>query len=231
MPRNIRACDASDEDIVCLINRGLTRDDLDFWDVRYVTRFEHPWPNLVGWHVFPYTEGGEIVYWQARNPDPEQKFRKYDPPLKYGKSKWLYGVDTLQVGEPVYVVEGTLDVISTYAALLSANLPGGVVGLSGTTMSYPSPECPSLWGSQAGKMLAMEPSHIISLLDGDASIGEKAPSLAMVNAFPQSAVSTICLPSAGDGKFHDPNSAWKCMPEKFMQALRRMQAERIDFDL
>ena len=230
MPRNIRACDADDNEIQCLTDRGLTRDDLDFWDVRFVTRRESPWPNLVGWHIFPYTEGGEIVYWQARNPDADCKFRKYDPPLKYGKSKWLYGVDTLEVGKPVYVSEGTLDVISTYIAMLTAGIEGGAVGVSGTTMSYPSPECPSPWGSQAGKLMAMEPSHIISLLDGDASIGDDAPSANMVQAFPQSSVSVIHLPRRTETTFHDPNSAWQFMPERFMKALTQRQATRIDFE-
>jgi hypothetical protein len=209
-----------------LLDKGLTNAEIEFWDVRLITKGYEDMgsfktPNLQGWHLFPIKEGGEICYWHARNPMGGE-FRSYYPPFKLGKSRWLFGLDECPIGGTIFIVEGVLDAISTFSAIKQEGLNAGVVALGGTSMSMPTDLQPELWSSQLGKLIIMNPSNVVVMLDGDASISASMIASSVEPHFP---VSVIQLPHS-----YDPNEMWRHYPEKLRTAIRNMQATPLDFE-
>lgn len=140
-----------------------------------------------GYIVFPFIEGDEVVYWQARAAYPhllaDSKLKKRNPTDKeasLGKSYWLYGYDFSQPDGVAVLTEGTLDQISTQTWIEEndKDIDGWyALSLQGTTISAPDPQRHPL-NSQLGKLLTLSPREVIVLLDAEAWV--KAEALAEI---------------------------------------------------
>lgn len=137
-----------------------------------------------GYVLFPFFEAGEIVYWQGRAARPDllsdPKKKKRNPPTKdgLGKACWLYGIDDIEEGMSVYLVEGTLDKISL-DRWLRKELGDAhrAVSLQGTSLSFPGDSVHPL-NTQWGKIVSKKPKEVNIVFDPDAF--EKAQKLASV---------------------------------------------------
>jgi hypothetical protein len=126
-----------------------------------------------GYVIFPFLEDGERVYFQGRAAYPEllsnPKTKKKNPDSSngMGKNSWLYGVDRVEKGCRIALVEGTLDQISLQDHF--DRLHNGYFGVSlqGTTLSFPSPDRHPL-NSQWGKIKYFEPEEVLVVFDPDA---------------------------------------------------------------
>jgi hypothetical protein len=87
-------------------SRGLSHDEVMQWVVID--------PQRRGWAIFPIQEDGVIVAWQARSCDPLLKPKYTSGRTRDGwmrTSDTVWGLDRIQRGKPVYVVEGIIDAI------------------------------------------------------------------------------------------------------------------------
>lgn len=161
--------------------------------------------RYAGYTIFPFYENRVMVYWQGRSADPDIPAwrRKQNPDdLKLGKASWLYGYDpSLPRGGTVYLVEGTLDQISTLNYIEKHKGDGHFCfGINGTAFSFPDDITHPL-NTQFGKLMHLKPAEVVVLFDPDAI--KKAKGLAYV-------LETCGIParvaelSASDG---DPNEA------------------------
>lgn len=118
--------------------------------------------KLANYAIMPITEFGREVYWVARtfrgsNP---KEISPTNEQVIYPRRELVYGLDEVQAGREVWVVEGIFD-----AERLRATCGVTTVAILGSNVS----------DHQIGKILAAKPSHIHALFDGDVA-GRKAAS-------------------------------------------------------
>ncbi len=102
--------DTISEDIVDWFGwRGISKETIEDWDIREAKSQDSKWPVV----AFPYYEDGEEVLLKYRTAN-----RKGDKSVwqEGGGKKVLWGMDKVDPGDPLVLVEGEVDAVSVYEA-------------------------------------------------------------------------------------------------------------------
>jgi DNA primase len=101
--------------------------------------------------IIPIEEGGEIVCWVARTLDGAD-LKELSPPVSVSnRSHYVYGLDSIEEGTKIAIVEGIFDCLKLKSYGYNA------VSSMGAHISH----------EQVGKILAKNPSEIYIMFDGD----------------------------------------------------------------
>lgn len=146
-----------------LERKGVPLEMQKRWGIRAMVDGPHE-----GYAVFPFTEFGELCYWQGRAVWPHLP-RKYSPPLPLGSACWVYNYPDKRedvFGKILGITEGTLDCISVMESCVGTEHEGKfwAVSIQGTSMSKQSRDRHRL-NSQLGKIISLKPSEVLVILD------------------------------------------------------------------
>lgn len=84
--------------------RGFTYNDIDVFGIGYA-------PSLRGFLIFPFWQGGRVVYWQGRRVFGNSEAKNHNPPST-GKKSYLFGYQQAVGQKTGFICEGPLDGIA-----------------------------------------------------------------------------------------------------------------------